>query len=459
MPTPIVPPSLSRRRFLQGSGLVGATLALPFTVAARPHAETGEDGPRTGFEERDGASWTTHDEEVAFLAEIADARPDRVRLTELARTAQDRPYQLVTLGASVPGAAPRDVPTTLYLCCQHGNEPAGREAGLELVRDLAFTTDPAWGRLLEQQNVLVITAANPDGRAANTRGNAAGVDINRDHLNLTTVEARAIAAVIRDWSPSLILDLHEYGPSVPVLYDDDVLYLWPRNLNVDRAVHDNAKSFCLEYLRPDAHAQGWSADEYGLYKPGPNVGPIHDTGIDPGGVQLAGGSDEGICRNAAGLRHALGILVESAVTPNPTNGPEDLTTAGNQTRRVASQEVVTHSALRYMLEQGDAVKAITDSAAERKAAEGARRDTPVYFDGADNEAPTQVADPPPAAYDLTPEQFTEVRTALHLHGIKRTGAPGGGFRVPMAQEAEPVIPLLLDGRGKRHSVAATPVED
>ena len=79
-----------------------------------------------------------------------------------------------------------------------------------------------------------------------------GVDINRDHLNLTTPEARAIAAVVRDWQPDLAIDHHEYGPSTPVVYDDELLYLWPRNLNVDAAVHDlalvvlqgNARAVC-----------------------------------------------------------------------------------------------------------------------------------------------------------------------------------------------------------------------
>ncbi|MBW3621457.1 MAG: M14 family metallocarboxypeptidase [Actinobacteria bacterium] len=450
---------LTRRRFLQGSGAVGAALSLPFTLAGRPVAAPGEgDGPRTGFEEREGASWTTHDEELGFLADVASARPDRLRLTELARTSTGRPLQLAALGAPVAGALAGETPTTLFVCSQHGNEPAGREAGLKLVRDLAFTEDPALRRLLDEQTVLVVPAANPDGRAANTRGNADRVDINRDHLNLATTEARAIARLIRDWAPSLILDLHEYGPSAPVLYDDDLLYLWPRNLNVDQAVHDNAKSFCLEYLRPDAHAQGYSADEYGLYKVGPNVGPAHDLGVDVQVAQVAGNGDEGICRNAVGLRHALGILVESAVTQNLTNGPGDIGTAGNQTRRVASQEVVTASALRYMLEQGEAVKLVTDSARGRKTREGLRGDVPVYFDGADNEAPTVVADPPPSGYRLTSTQAAELAGTLDLHAIERRPSGPGEVTVSMAQPAEPVIPLLLDARGKRHSTAATPVD-
>lgn len=452
-------PALDRRSFLRGSGAAGLALTLPWSLAARKgeHGDAESDGPRTGFEERDGAAWTTHEEEVGFLAELAASYPDRLQVRELARTAQDRPLNLVTLGAPVgQGARKRDTPTTLFVCSQHGNEPAGREAGLKLVRDLAVTRDPGLQRLLDEQTVLVVTAANPDGRAANTRANADGVDINRDHLALNTVEARVISGLVSQWAPSMVLDLHEYGPSVPVLYDDDLLYLWSRNLNVDGAVHDAAKSFCLEHLRPAAHAAGYSADEYGLFKVGPNVGPAHDLGVDVELLQTAGGSDEGICRNAMGLRHAIGILIESAVTANPTNGPDDIGTAGNQSRRVDSQVVVTRSTLDYMLDQGEAVKLITDSAPGRKTREGLRRDTPVYFDGADNEPATVVADPPPAAYLLDPEQAADVAGVLDLHGVDRRPQGKGYVRVPMGQPAEPVIPLLLDARASRNVTAAEP---
>jgi murein tripeptide amidase MpaA len=151
--------------------------------------------PQTPFETSNGANWTTDVQEQAFLESVAAASP-RVGLQRIGTTLQGRAVNLVSIGAAAPrGAAEsRALPTVLFTCSQHGNEPAGREACLKAIRDLAFTEDPATKALLGQASILFVPAANPDGRAANTRGNSQGVDVNRDHIALTTKEARASSA-------------------------------------------------------------------------------------------------------------------------------------------------------------------------------------------------------------------------------------------------------------------------
>jgi hypothetical protein len=458
-----------RRDFLKASGVVGAATLLPAAGAAgasRSALAVAEDAPTTGFEQRNGASWTTHSEEVAFLEAVAAASP-RVRLDQIGTTGNGLPLHLVTLHISTlrQGQAPKgrgrspkrpdtvaqQGPITLFICSQHGNEPAGRETGLQLLRDLAFTTDEVLVEQLAAQTVLVIPSANPDGRAANTRENAAGVDINRDHLNLTTPEAQAIAAIIRDWSPDLVLDLHEYGPSIPALYDDDILYLWPRNLNADAQVRDLSRTLAEQYIAKGAEAAGYTADEYGLATVGNQTLRVGDDNLN----QTAGDEDEGICRNLMGLRHSLGILVESAVTENPRQSPEELVDpATRNRRRVASQVQVTADTLRFMREQGDLAKYASDGAPLR----AARSSAPVYFYGADNDPPTpaEIQDPAPLRYDITSADAETLRTVFELHGI-RSAPADGGVSVALAQPARPVIPLLLDGRARRGMAEGTPV--
>lgn len=426
-------------RRIASSVLVAATVG----AAAIAPALAQSKGPTTEFEDSEGASWTSHPNELDFLAKV-DAASKRVVIDTIGTTKQGRPLQLVRMGYPTP--APRKSalrrPTTLFVCTQHGNEPAGREACLIRLRDLAFTDDPDLLALMRTQTFLFVPTANPDGRDANSRGNSDGTDINRDHLNLRTPEGQAIAKVVRDWEPETVIDLHEYGPSIPVLYDDEVLVLWPRNLNVDQDIHDQAKELALDYITADAEEAGYSTDEYGQYE-------VADQDIH----QSAGDGDEGIARNAMGLRHSLGILVETRVDSDLRNGPSELEEPSVRMRRVMAQAVAIDATLRFMTERGPKIAAITQRARESAIKEGRLRSEPVYFGGADNEEPSEdeMADPPPCGYELSKDQLAQVRTTLALLGVRARKT-----YVTMAQESEPVIALLLDERGSRHSVSGAP---
>ncbi len=330
----------------------------------------------------------------------------------------------------------------LFTCSQHGNEPSGREACLIWLRDLALTNDRFLLSLLSRWTVLFVPNANPDGREANTRGNSKGTDINRDHLNLESNEGKAIGMVIRDWRPDVVVDLHEYGPGVPVLYDDDVLYLWPRNLNVDPQVYALSKSLAIDYIGKGAEGAGYSADEYGLAAVG-----------DQDVAQTAGDEDEGILRNAAGLRHAIGILVETRVDMRVS--PDELiSSAAVSLRRVESHKQAIRDTFRFMREQESIVELATEGAPNRKAKEGRERSAPVYFGGADNDPPepNQIQNPPPCGYDLGPQLAKRLARVLQLQGIT-TKSIRGKVRVTMSQAAEPLIPLLLDRRGMRSAAS------
>jgi hypothetical protein len=426
-----------------------ALLAVVLALAVAP-AAAAQTPPTTGFEQREGASFTTHEEEVAFLNAVAAGSP-RVALTTIGTTKQKRPLHLVELGAPRPGgaAAARKRPTALMVCSQHGNEPAGRETCLRLLRDLAFTSDPALVSLMETTTFLFVPTGNPDGRAADDRENADNVDVNRDHLGLDSNEARAMARVVLDYSPDVAIDLHEYGPSMPAIYDDAVLWLWPRNLNTDVVVHDLAIEMGRKYLVPAANEAGYDTDEYGQAE-------VADNDV----AQTAGDDDEGIMRNAMGLRHVLGILVETRVDADVRQSPlEPAEEARVQRRRVDSHYAVLQGMLRFMRERGPEAAQATADAARRKAAEGGLQNAPLYFDGADNQAPPagSVVNPPPCGYSLTPKQVSDLGPRLELHGIELFTGPAGPF-VTMGQAAEPIIPLLLDERGSREKTSGTPVQ-
>ena len=60
------------------SAMIAALLtAASFAGLGGGDAAAQDPPPRTGFEQRNGSSWTTHAEELAFLSEV-DRRSDRV---------------------------------------------------------------------------------------------------------------------------------------------------------------------------------------------------------------------------------------------------------------------------------------------------------------------------------------------------------------------------------------------
>ncbi|MDX3663885.1 M14 family metallocarboxypeptidase [Streptomyces sp. ID05-26A] len=376
---------------------VSSLVAVP-AVAAPP--------PRTGFELT--GKWTTEAEEQAYL------RATGLPVSEIGVTAQGRPIQLVRVGSRTARTV------VLFICSQHGDEPAGREACLIRMRSLPRSSSVTY---------LFVPNANPDGRAADTRGNSAGIDINRDHLLLRTAEARAMAAVIRDWQPDVIHDLHEFGPSEPY-YVKDVLWLWPRNLNVAPGVHDLSETLSRSFVRPSVEAAGRTSGVYGIY-----VDPVTGEPVR----QVAGDGQERILRNTGGLKHGMGLLVETNVDNTPAY-------------RVESHLLALDGTQSFVGSNRSAIEAAN-------AASRAVRSGPIYFGGADNQAPdpSDVVATPPCGYVLTGAQYVEVRDELALHGIKSQYLRGGDRIVPLKQEARALVPVLLDARADGPLLPAQPV--
>jgi hypothetical protein len=368
-------------------------------------------------------------EELAFLAAVGAASP-RVTYRTIGQSTEGRALHLVRVG--FPRAPSNDAiaegASVLIIATQHGNEPAGREMALALLRDLAFTRDAALVEQLAGTTVLFIPTANPDGRVADRRGNAPGVDINRDHIGLATPEARAMAAVMRDFRPDLVVDAHERPGAV----GQDMQLLWPRNLNVDDAVWALSREMVRDYVWKDLEQRSYTV---GLYGP------------DPGPPGAAGDENETILRNTAGLRHHLSMLAESA--------------GGESARsRVEAHLAAAHAALRFHRERlQDVARAVTDAPARKEAA-GAARSEPFFLSGADYRppAPGEVLDPPPCGYRLTAPQAQALAPQIELFPLRVEATGGGGAFLPMAQPLKTVIPLLADARARASVVDGEALE-
>ncbi len=362
---------------------------------------------KTGFESRQGSGWTSLREEQSFLRDL-DRASDRLRVAVIGRSVQRRPIRLVTVGpARTPGriAAGSSV---LFVCTQHGTEPAGREACLQAARDAVQD--------IGSSTLLVIPTANPDGLNTDDRGNADGVDVNRDHAELSTPETRAIAAVLRAYKPDLVADFHEYkeeGGSAVLLSNPDTLHL-----NVDPSIKELSSR-----LKDDA-ARALRAKRY-------------RTGLYP---TLTPNANEGVLRQQAALRHSPSLLIET-----PRRGTL------SPLQRVAAHRAVTRATLKMLRDGRSELAGSTAAAARGAIAEGAAGRGRYYY-----RSPTRHTDRPPCGYLLDDSQYRSVKATFGLHDVAATFA-GGSWKVATAQVSQPSVGLLLDARSPQKLTEGDPV--
>ncbi|MFX1253556.1 MAG: M14 family zinc carboxypeptidase [Promethearchaeota archaeon] len=127
---------------------------------------------------------------------------DHIRLTMEGKTVENRDLFLVHI--SHPHASSR---WKIFFCAQqHGNEPAGKEALLQLIKQLSINP-----KLLPSGIELwIMPMINPDGAEANERRNANNMDLNRDHQLLSQPETQTLHCVVRTIEPHIATDCHEY---------------------------------------------------------------------------------------------------------------------------------------------------------------------------------------------------------------------------------------------------------
>lgn len=145
---------------------------------------------------------------------------------------QPRPER-ASAGASVEGRSiefwtvGRGPRRALYLASIHGNEPAGTPLFQALLEELRARPER-----IADWTLTVVPALNPDGLAGGTRGNANGVDLNRNFpaenraerarsgpAALSEPESRALARLVEATRPELVISVHQ--PLACIDWDGD----------------------------------------------------------------------------------------------------------------------------------------------------------------------------------------------------------------------------------------------
>ncbi|HEY0080806.1 MAG TPA: M14 family zinc carboxypeptidase [Pyrinomonadaceae bacterium] len=191
---------------------------------------------------------------------IAQAAPDRVRVTDIGETNEHRMMHVVVVTSpenmarldeikrnmarlSDPrGLAPDEAqrliastPLVVWLNYTiHGNESASFEAMMQVVYQLAASNEPATENILRNTVALVNVCANPDGHerfvtwynsfgvgnpepsasehdepwSVYGRVNRYRFDLNRDNIAVSQVETRNMQRAFLEWHPQVFVDHH-----------------------------------------------------------------------------------------------------------------------------------------------------------------------------------------------------------------------------------------------------------
>ncbi len=180
----------------------------------------------TTVSERSGFIKTgRYDEVIALCAAFAQRYPDAVRCIDFGTTPEGRPMKALVVsrsGALAPEAArERSLPVLLVQGGIHAGEIDGKDAGFLALRQ-ALDGEAAPGSL-DKTVLLFVPVFNVDGHERfgrwnrpNQRGpeemgwrtTAQNYNLNRDYMKADAPEMQAMLALVQEWDPIAMVDLH-----------------------------------------------------------------------------------------------------------------------------------------------------------------------------------------------------------------------------------------------------------
>lgn len=204
-----------------------------------------------------GTEFTRHHEVVDYYEYLAEAAPNRVKLTVYGQTNERRPLLLAYVSNAenmanlenirqehlkdTQGGGNSDKAIVWLSYNVHGNESVSTEASMKTIYELLT----AKSSYLENTVVIMDPCINPDGRDRysnwynqykNTphqvdpnskehhegwwsgRSNHYMFDLNRDWAWLTQIESQQRIKVFNDWLPHVHVDFHEQGVDNPYYF-------------------------------------------------------------------------------------------------------------------------------------------------------------------------------------------------------------------------------------------------
>ncbi len=196
---------------------------VPWDGASRALVRPAGDPWITPTEASGFLSTPRYDETVAWLHRLAAATP-HLRLVSIGKSPEGRDLWLCVMSKEGAGSAAElranGRPTLFAQGGIHSGEIDGKDAGMMLLRDLAFL--PEKRALLDKANLLLLPIFSVDGHErfgpgrinqngpalTGWRTTSRNLNLNRDYAKLDAPEMRALVRALCDWDPDLYFDIH-----------------------------------------------------------------------------------------------------------------------------------------------------------------------------------------------------------------------------------------------------------
>ena len=271
----------------------------------------GQDGPRTVAESSDYTRTGTHADVMEFLRTL-DAQSDRATLGSIGTSTEGRDIPVLWVGDPVPedaAQARKDKKLVALLIGNiHAGEVCGKEALQMLAREIALGEESP---LLKDYVIAFVPIYNADGNdkmgpdnrpgqvgpeEMGERPNGQGLDLNRDFVKMEAPETRALAKLVRDWDPDLIVDTHTTNGSH---HRYALTYAGPMNPAGDQKVVEFVRDTLLPAVTKTVEEEdGWATYFYG------NFDRAHEAWSTYSG-------DPRFAAQYRGLRNRVAVLTEA----------------------------------------------------------------------------------------------------------------------------------------------------
>ena len=277
-----------------------------------------------------------------------DVASDLIRIEQFGVSPEGRPIYAVIASKDGETFNPKK-PVLLVQAGIHPGEIDGKDAGMMLLRDIAF-----YGKdgLLDGVNLILIPILSVDGhersgpysrpnqrgpRIQGWRNTATNQNLNRDYLKLDQPEMRAVRALVNRYRPDLYLDVH-VTDGIDYQYDVTFGYNgenggWSRSPSAARWLDDAFKPALYKALEAQGHI------------PGELVFALDDR--DPKKGLSDGGLGERFSNGWGSAAHVPTILIE-----NHSLKPHE--------QRVLGTYVFIEEAMRLLAAKGAGLRAATE---------------------------------------------------------------------------------------------------